>query len=295
MQAFLDVFMDYLALEKGLSKNSLNAYRNDLDQFLNYLQKKNISDISKLNHKLILDHLISLRDSGKTTKTVSRHLVSIRIFFRFLNDERYTNTDPSETLESPRLWSILPDTLSPKEVQQLLDFKYANLKHKTRNQTLIELLYATGLRVSELCYLKIGDLQLEESTLRTRGKGNKERIVPIANKTVIILKNYLFEDRLNYCKNQNESHLFLSQQGKPLSRQRVWQIVKECAFSAGIKKRISPHTIRHSFATHLLENGASLRVIQEMLGHSDISTTQIYTHVDHKRLQKTHERFHPRA
>ena len=233
--------------------------------------------------------------TGKTTKTVSRHLVSIRIFFRFLNDERYTNTDPSETLESPRLWSILPDTLSPKEVQQLLDFKYVNLKHKTRNQTLIELLYATGLRVSELCNLKIGDLQLEESTLRTRGKGNKERIVPIANKTVVILKNYLFEDRLNYCKNQNESHLFLSQQGKPLSRQRVWQIVKECAFSAGIKKRISPHTIRHSFATHLLENGASLRVIQEMLGHSDISTTQIYTHVDHKRLQKTHERFHPRA
>jgi integrase/recombinase XerD len=295
MQALVDAFMDHLALERGLSDNSIQAYRNDLDQFLLVLQEQKIERPNALTHGLILDHLMALREAGRSTRTVSRHLVSIRIFLRFLQDERYIDLDPSETLESPRLWSLLPDTLSPAEVQRLLSIKNSKKKHLQRNRTLLELLYATGLRVSEIAALKVGDLQLEESTLRARGKGNKERIVPIAHTTVEIIKNYLLQDRARYCKNELEAHLFLSQQGRPITRQRIWQIIKEQAHSVGITKKISPHTLRHSFATHLLENGASLRVIQEMLGHADISTTQIYTHVDQKRLQQTHKLFHPRA
>ena len=238
---------------------------------------------------------MALREGGRSTRTVSRHLVSIRIFCRFLHDERYIDLDPSETIESPRLWSLLPDTLSPDEVQRLLAIKNSAKKHQQRNRTLLELLYATGLRVSEIAGLKIGNLQLEESTLRVHGKGNKERIVPVAHTTVEIIQNYLLHDRHHYCQSELEAHVFLSQQGRPLTRQRIWQIIKEQARSVGITKNISPHTLRHSFATHLLENGASLRVIQEMLGHADITTTQIYTHVDQKRLQKMHKQFHPRA
>jgi len=295
MQALLDAFMDHLALERGLSENSIQAYRTDLDQFLFFLQEQKIGRSSSITHSLILDHLMALREADRSTRTVSRHLVSIRIFCRFLHDERYTDSDPSETIESPRLWSLLPDTLSPDEVQQLLEINNSAKKHQQRNRTLLELLYATGLRVTEIAGLKVGDLQLEESTLRAHGKGNKERVVPVAHTTVEIIQNYLLQDRHHYCKSELEAHVFLSQQGRPLTRQRIWQIIKEQARSVGITKKISPHTLRHSFATHLLENGASLRVIQEMLGHADITTTQIYTHVDQKRLQQMHKQFHPRA
>ena len=295
MQALVDAFMDHLALERGLSENSIQAYRADLDQFLLFLQEQKIERSCSITNSLILDHLMALREAGRSTRTVSRHLVSIRIFCRFLHDERYINSDPAETIESPRLWSLLPDTLSPDEVQLLLTIKNSAKKHLQRNRTLLELLYATGLRVSEIAGLRMGDLQLEESTLRAHGKGNKERIVPVAHTTVEIIQNYLLHDRHHYCKSELEAHVFLSQQGRPLTRQRIWQIIKEQARSVGITKKISPHTLRHSFATHLLENGASLRVIQEMLGHADISTTQIYTHVDQKRLQKIHKQFHPRA
>jgi integrase/recombinase XerD len=295
MQAFLDLFIEHAALERGLSNNSLQAYRNDLDQFLLYLSEKNIERPNRLTHTILLDHLISLRESGRSSRTVSRHLVSLRIFFRFLQQERLIDLDPSETLESPRLWSLLPDTLSPVEVNQLLNASIKQTKHAQRNRTLLELLYATGLRVSEMCALKIGDLSLQDAMLRTLGKGNKERVVPIAGKTVELVKNYLLQDRPRYIRNELESHLFLSQQGRPLTRQRIWQIIKDRARAAGIDKKISPHTLRHSCATHLLENGGSLRVIQELLGHSDISTTQLYTHVDQKRLQQMHQNFHPRA
>ncbi len=295
MQAFLDLFIDHIALERGLSDNSIQAYRNDLDQFLLYLSEQGIDRPNQLNHTRLLDHLISLREAGRSARTVSRHLVSLRVFFRFLQQERLIDLDPSETLESPRLWSLLPDTLSPREVEQLLNATSKQTKHAQRNRTLLELLYATGLRVSEMSALKIGDLQLNDATLRTMGKGSKERVVPIARKTVELLNNYLLQDRARYVRHELEAHLFLSQQGRPLTRQRIWQIIKDQALAAGIDKKISPHTLRHSCATHLLENGGSLRVIQELLGHSDISTTQIYTHVDQKRLQQTHQRFHPRG
>ena len=295
MQAFLDLFIEHAALERGLSDNSLQAYRNDLDQFLLYLTEHSIDRPNQLSHAILLDHLISLRESGRSARTVSRHLVSLRVFFRFLQQERLIDLDPSETLESPRLWSLLPDTLSPVEVTQLLNVSIKKSKHAQRNRTILELLYATGLRVSEMCALKIGDLSLQDAMLRTMGKGNKERIVPIAGKTVELVNNYLLQDRPRYIRNELEAHLFLSQQGRPLTRQRIWQIIKDQAKAAGIDKKISPHTLRHSCATHLLENGGSLRVIQELLGHSDISTTQLYTHVDQKRLQQMHQNFHPRA
>jgi len=295
MQAFLDLFIEHAALERGLSDNSLQAYRNDLDQFLLYLTEHSIDRPNQLSHAILLDHLISLRESGRSARTVSRHLVSLRVFFRFLQQERLIDLDPSETLESPRLWSLLPDTLSPVEVTQLLNVSIKKSNHAQRNRTILELLYATGLRVSEMCALKIGDLSLQDAMLRTMGKGNKERIVPIAGKTVELVNNYLLQDRPRYIRNELEAHLFLSQQGRPLTRQRIWQIIKDQAKAAGIDKKISPHTLRHSCATHLLENGGSLRVIQELLGHSDISTTQLYTHVDQKRLQQMHQNFHPRA
>lgn len=295
MQAFLDLFIEHAALERGLSDNSLQAYRNDLDQFLLYLTEHSIDRPNQLSNAILLDHLISLRESGRSARTVSRHLVSLRVFFRFLQQERLIDLDPSETLESPRLWSLLPDTLSPVEVTQLLNVSIKKSKHAQRNRTILELLYATGLRVSEMCALKIGDLSLQDAMLRTMGKGNKERVVPIAGKTVELVNNYLLQDRPRYIRNELEAHLFLSQQGRPLTRQRIWQIIKDQAKAAGIDKKISPHTLRHSCATHLLENGGSLRVIQELLGHSDISTTQLYTHVDQKRLQQMHQNFHPRA
>jgi len=295
MQAFLDLFIEHAALERGLSDNSLQAYRNDLDQFLLYLTEHSIDRPNQLSHAILLDHLISLRESGRSARTVSRHLVSLRVFFRFLQQERLIDLDPSETLESPRLWSLLPDTLSPVEVTQLLNVSIKKSNHAQRNRTIIELLYATGLRVSEMCALKIGDLSLQDAMLRTMGKGSKERVVPIAGKTVELVNNYLLQDRPRYIRNELEAHLFLSQQGRPLTRQRIWQIIRDQAKAAGIDKKISPHTLRHSCATHLLENGGSLRVIQELLGHSDISTTQLYTHVDKKRLQQMHQHFHPRA
>ncbi|HBO87267.1 MAG TPA: site-specific tyrosine recombinase XerD, partial [Verrucomicrobia bacterium] len=248
MQALVDAFMDHLALERGLSENSIQAYRTDLDQFLFFLQEQKIGRSSSITHSLILDHLMALREADRSTRTVSRHLVSIRIFCRFLHDERYTDSDPSETIESPRLWSLLPDTLSPDEVQQLLEINNSAKKHQQRNRTLLELLYATGLRVTEIAGLKVGDLQLEESTLRAHGKGNKERVVPVAHTTVEIIQNYLLQDRHHYCKSELEAHVFLSQQGRPLTRQRIWQIIKEQARSVGITKKISPHTLRHSFA-----------------------------------------------
>lgn len=295
MLTLLDSFLDYISLEKGLSKHTQNAYQNDLNQFFIFLNKNKITSIHRIKRKMILDHLLNLKDEGISTRTIARHIVSIKIFVRYLIQEGLLSEDPTETMESPRLWKILPDTLSIDEVNQMLNFSDNSSKHSLRNKCIVELLYATGLRVSELSTLTIDSIKKEDRYIRVIGKGMKERIIPIGEKTINNIEEYKFKERQLYNCNNTIKYLFLSQQSKPLSRQRLWQIIKNYTIKIGITKNVSPHTLRHSFATHLLQNGAPIRVIQEMLGHADIATTQVYTHIDRDRLKNVHQKFHPRG
>ncbi len=292
---YLELFLDHISLERGLSIHTRKAYENDLRQFMAFLDRFGVGSLNKLSHSQLLDHLMELKGAGRSTRTIARHLISLKVFFRCLQRENILDQDVTEGMESPRLWKILPDTLSIKEVSELL-LERSKPRHALRNKAILELLYASGLRISELAQLKIFNLQVEAGCLHVIGKGRKERFVPVSGKTLSLLQRYLREARPMLCRSSPAAqHLFLSQQSRPLTRQRLWQIVKEQARTAGIMKNVTPHTLRHSFATHLLQNGAPLRVIQEMLGHADISTTQVYTHVDHDRLKSIQKKFHPRS
>ena len=297
MQGLADAFIQYLAFERGLSKHTQKAYENDLAQFFQFLHRKRISSLHDCTRSLITDHLIELKSMGASASTLSRHLVTLRMFMRFQTQEGLLNTDPTACMETPRLWKALPQTLSIHEVHSLLQFPEHTRRYAARDRAILETLYASGLRISELADMRLSAINAENQSLRILGKGRKERVIPISPSTIAKIEHYLNETRnLLLERNHTETdYLFLSQKGGKLSRQRLWQIIKETARSVGIDKPISPHTLRHSFATHLLENGASLRIIQEMLGHADIATTQIYTHVDQTRLKNIHTQYHPRA
>jgi integrase/recombinase XerD len=234
---------------------------------------------------------------GYESTTIARRLVAIKVFFRYLFQEKIISEDITDVMDSPKLWRMLPDFLSLNEVNALLEVYSSRGKDPLtfRNRTMLELMYACGLRVSEEANLKTANILFEQSLLRVTGKGNKERIVPVGNTALKLLKRYLNEIRPELGPPEGELTVVVSKNGKPLNRERIWAIVKEAARKAGITKNIYPHTLRHSFASHLLENGADLRIIQEMLGHADISTTQIYTHIDQNRLLNVHKQFHPRA
>ena len=296
MKDFVEEFLDYLIVERGLSKNTILAYRTDLYKYADYLnQKKNKFHLSEVSRDDIRDYMMFQKEKGLSGNSVSRNLIAIKVLHRFCLREKYLKEDITSVLDSPKLWKHLPEALSLSEVEEIL--KKPNVRNwmGLRDRAALELMYATGLRVSEIVNLNIENINLDVGFVRCVGKGSKERIVPIGRQSQVALDRYMKKSRTKLAKSQSVNSLFLSRLGKKISRQSFWKMIKKYARLAGIKKDIMPHTLRHSFATHLLEGGADLRVVQEMLGHADITTTQIYTHIDKERLQSIHHKFHPRA
>ena len=286
-------YRQYLRLEKSLSDNTVMAYTNDLDKLLHYLEEEkiNILDVSLED----LEHFSAgLRDIGISPRSQARILSGIRTFFHFLLIEDYIRQDPSELLESPQIGKHLPDILSVEEIDNLISAIDRSTREGQRNCAILETLYSCGLRVSELCNLKISDLYLNDGFIRVEGKGSKQRLVPISPRAIEEIKNYFITRNEGLIKPGYEDFLFISKFGKNISRIMVFHIIKELADKIGLKKSISPHTFRHSFATHLLEGGANLRAIQNMLGHESIGTTEIYTHIDRRKLRDEIINHHPR-
>lgn len=290
---YLPLYLDYLVVEKGLSRNSITSYATDLRHFGHYLKEQGVG-LEATERLHIVKYFQSLRTAGISARSVARALAAIRGLFRFLVGEKHLTNDPTENIENPKLWSTLPKVLHSTEVEALLAAPDTTTANGLRDKAMIELLYATGLRVSELIHVKIEDLVLDAGFLRTIGKGSKERIVPFGDSARDWIVQYVERGRPDHDKHGDRT-LFLSNRGRGLSRQSVWLNIVKYSKKAGIRAEISPHVLRHSFATHLLENGADLRSVQMMLGHTDISTTQIYTHISKARLQKLYETYHPRA
>ena len=288
----IEQFTNFLSLERGLSVNTVSAYRCDLTAFVDHLAGR--TDLSKIQRHDIIQYLMRLKARGLKPASLARKLVAIKVWFRFLASERLIPQDPTSVLETPRTWKTLPDVLSVEEVSRLLAQPNGRKTRGIRDRALLELLYATGMRVSELSGLTLKDAHLDLGFVRCIGKGSKERIVPIGKAATKAVQHYLDKVRPRLDRSQQAAHMFLNPRGTRLSRVSIWKLIRQYARGAGITKRITPHTLRHSFATHLLERGADLRVIQELLGHANIATTQIYTHIDQGRLKKIHQQFHPR-
>lgn len=297
MEDELKDFIHYLIVEKGLAKNTIVSYERDLKSYTKFLKNtEKLTSLNEVNRTQIIHFLSFLKDQGKSSKTMARHVASIRAFHQFLLRERAVDHDPSVHIESPQMERSLPKVLNMQEVETLLDSPKANDHFGIRDKAMLELLYATGIRVSELIGLNMGDVHITMGFIRCVGKGNKERIIPIGKAATTALTHYIQEGRKHFVsKKHQDDSFFLNHHGRRLTRQGFWKILKRLAAEAGIEKELTPHTLRHSFATHLLENGADLRAVQEMLGHADISTTQIYTHVTKTRLKDVYSQFHPRA
>ncbi len=294
MEALLTQFTDYLALERGLAQNSIDAYRRDVARYLSFLADRGIESAAQATQDDVLDLLYQLRDCGLQAVSLARNLSAIRTFYRFLSAEGLPQSDPTQYLDPPKLGRKLPTVLSRWEVERLLEQPDASSPLGIRDRAMLEFLYATGLRVSELLALSCSQLLFREGLVRTFGKGSKERMVPVGQKAIEWVTRYLTDVRPRLCKGRSQGVLFLNRRGQPMSRMGFWRILRRYVQMAGIEKKVSPHTLRHSFATHLLEGGADLRAVQEMLGHTDISTTQIYTHIDREYLKEVHRTFHPR-
>ena len=291
----IDQFLNYLLVEKGLSRATLESYSSDLLRYADFLEQNGRNTVSAEDTALILKHLINLRAEGLGARSRARHLVSIRGFYRFLSHEKILPLDPSRLIDLPKTTLKLPDVLSIPEVQRLLNAPDSPKPTGVRDAAMLELLYAAGLRVSELVNLRIQDVQLEAGFVRVIGKGSKERIVPIGQYAREKVQFYLEQARSRLVKERSSAYLFLARAGRPMTRQGFWKLLRQYARGTGLFKKVTPHSLRHSFATHLLEGGADLRAVQVMLGHADISTTQIYTHVANDRLKELHRRFHPRG
>jgi integrase/recombinase XerD len=291
----LEPFRDYLALEAGHSANTVEAYLRDLRRLGEFAATKGLRAPAQITRTHLRDFVYLLKDLGLSPATIRREVSAVRTYFGFLIGEGRVEQDPSDRLESPQRWRRLPETLSVKEVEALLAAPSVDEPLAWRDRAFLELAYGAGLRVSELCGLEITGLLLEEGLVRVFGKGGKERLVPIGRGVIGAVSTYLHTLRPRLDRGKSGGRVLLNVRGEPLSRVGAWGIVKRCARRAGIAKRVTPHTLRHSFATHLLEGGADLRAVQEMLGHADLSTTQIYTHVDREYLRSVHKRFHPRA
>jgi integrase/recombinase XerD len=293
MEFYFKEFENYISVEKGLSKNTLLAYRSDLKSYSEFIQKKNRS-VASITQTDISDYLWQQKTAGLKPRSLYRLIETLRQYHRFLVIENYAKDDPTINILAPKIPFRLPNQLSIIEIEKLLNSINGDNERSLRNRAMIELMYASGLRVSELVNLDTGSIDLEVGYLRVIGKGNKERIVPINRSSIRFVKKYL-EVRNRKPKNVQNKALFLSKLGKKISRIEFWRQLKNYAKKAGITKNITPHMIRHSFASHMLDGGANLRVIQEMLGHSSIATTQIYTHVDKDKLKEMHKKFHPRG
>jgi len=287
-----DQFINHLKVERGLADNTIQSYSRDLTRFLGYLEKKDISPIAA-TRKDIAEYIESL-EGTLSLRSITRGISAIKMFFRFLINDGRIKESPTRLLESIKLPRKLPDVLSGEEVSQLLNQPSPSNNLGLRDKAMLELLYATGLRVSELTALRIVNINLEAGFVRTIGKGSKERMVPMGDKAREAVKAYIYDGRPGLLKGRSSPILFVNYNGKKMSRQGFWKIIVKYGSLAGINKRITPHSLRHSFASHLLEGGADLRSVQVMLGHADISTTQIYTHVSREQLKQVHEKFHPR-
>ena len=292
----VDYFLNYLSVEKGLAVNTLNAYSRDLVGYIAFLKEN--TDIDKpddISQPLLLNYLGFLRKNGLSARSRARTLSTIRGFHRFLLRESHSQSDPTVLIEAPRTLQGLPKLLSIKDVESLLQAPAGDSAMALRDRAMLEVLYATGMRVSELIAVKLGDLKLDVGCLNAFGKGSKQRLIPLGEVALEILQEYLHNGRSKLLKGKTSDYVFLNARGARMSRQGFWKKLKEYALQAGIRQNIYPHMLRHSFATHLLENGADLRSVQTMLGHADISTTQIYTHVIQERLKQVHQQYHPRG
>lgn len=294
LQAELAAFLNYIRVERGLAANTVEAYRRDLEKFAAFVAREKLT-LGKIERAHIVEFLRSLYVRKLDSRSVARHLVSVRNFFRFLVLDKVVREDPTADIESPKIWKTLPKYLSAEQVDRLLAQPDAKTPLGLRDKAMLELLYSTGLRVSELVNLKLGDLQFEMGYLRCLGKGSKERLIPVGKPALKAVEKYLEGARSRLVRQRLISHLFVNHHGRPLTRYGFWKILQGYGRRAGIATRITPHRLRHSFATHLLERGADLRSVQLMLGHADISTTQIYTHVIQERLQQIYRKHHPRA
>lgn len=282
-------FLRYLRIDKGYSENTISSYRIDLKKFLDYNKNKNLDSISNSDIK---DYVKWLNKINLNEKSISRNISCLKSFYKFLVIEKIVKDNPSESLFIPKIKKHLPSILSEEEVLKLLDIELTD-SFSYRNKAMLELMYATGLRVSELVNLKLQDIDLSQDIVRTFGKGSKERVIPIGDYAKEYLEKYIYEYRSSMLKKSNNEYLFLNNHGQKMTRQGFFKIIKKIAKEKGIDKELSPHTLRHSFASHMLKYGADLRTIQELLGHSDISTTQIYTHITNEELKRNYEDFHP--
>ena len=286
-------YLEYIKFERRLSDNTYNSYKNDLDKYYMYLKEKRIIKINQITKELIKNYFIKLSDDGLSDKSLARKLTTIKNFHSFLYAHEYVNVDVASSIERPKLRKTLPKVLTIEEVDRLLDVQLETV-FDYRDKAMLELMYATGLRVSELLNLTLNDIDLENCIVRCVGKGNKERMIPIGEYVLSSMNNYL-ERRTKLYLMKHDEHLFLNNHGKGLSRSSFFKMVKRRLKLSNINVDVSPHTLRHSFATHMIEFGSDLRVVQELLGHSDISTTRIYTHISNQKVRSDYEEYHPRS
>ena len=294
MDELTQKYLDFLIIEKGLSHNSVESYSTDLVQYITFLEKKRITNLDEVDSATILAWLIDLTKKGLSAKSRARHLITVRGLYKFLINENDVSTNPVKNVDIPKIGLALPKIMSIKEVEDLLDAPDISKPRELRNCAMMELMYGAGLRVSELILMNLHDINLDANYIRVMGKGSKERVIPIGSKARDINQKWIKEGRSSLLKKISSPYLFVARAGKPMTRQSFWKIIKKYANLANLAKNVTPHTLRHSFATHLLEGGADLRSVQTMLGHSDISTTQIYTHISREYLMKMHAKYHPR-
>jgi len=296
MEEEIEAFIRYLAVERGLSENYQFSTQRSLGEFAQWCaERKQITHPRQVGLPLISEYLAERKRGGLSASSIKLIVVALKIFFRFGTARGFVTKDPTDSLVLPRIERYLPETLNELQIEQLLESVDRKGPLGLRNRAMLELLYASGLRISELASAKLENLNLEEGVVRVTGKGSKTRLVPVGRKACAALADYLEQERPRLVRRRSGSEIFLSARGARLTTVRIWQIVKAVARRSGLEANVYPHLLRHSFATHLLGNGADLRIIQEMLGHADISTTQVYTHVDQQRLKAVHHKFHPRA
>ena len=296
MKEIIAQFLDHIAFERGLAVNTRTAYAADLEMFATFLAARGVHLFNQVTRKHIVEFLTDQRRQGMAVATMARRLVAVKVLFSYLQREGLLDRNVTEAMNSPKLWRTLPEILAPADVGRLVDAAAGDKAQAVRDHAILELFYGCGLRVSEVATLRVADVQFEGSFVRCTGKGDKQRVVPMGQSAATSMRRYLDKIRPRWArKHPAVDRLFLSQQGKGFTRQGLYKLIVHYAREAGLGGRVSPHTLRHCFASHLLANGAQLRAIQEMLGHASIATTQIYTHVDQDRLVAVHKKFHPRA
>jgi integrase/recombinase XerD len=296
MQELLEKYFNYLLIERGVAQNTLESYGRDLRRFISFVQeKKKLTDVREITPEVIVEYLVLIRDEGLASNSMNRSLAALRGFYKYLMRENIIVRNPLANIELAKVWMKLPDTISKQEMKSILEQPGTQTTAAIRNTAMLELLYATGIRVSELINLTMNSINWQVGFLVVMGKGGKERIVPVGKIAYDCTRRYVDEARPLLMQKKITDVMFLNRFGRKFTRQGCWKIVVDCAKKAGLQKKVYPHTFRHSFASHLLEGGADLRTVQLMLGHSDISTTQIYTHVTREHLREIHQKYHPRG